>query len=79
MPKEITIKVTEENGIKDGRNHYRFGSIIPVDEEDAKYFCANGWAEAVNGEVPTGQRTLHDVKLDIRGSKHGQQAEKLGE
>lgn len=73
----MQIKVLED--FMDGVTKYHKGDTVTVSEEDCKYFCSNGWAEDCEGVVPTGQRTLHEVKLDIRGSKHGQQAEKLGE
>lgn len=75
----MKIKVLEPNGILDGKTRYHFEDVVTVSDEDGAYFCGNGWAEDMDGKVATAQRTLHEVKLDIRGSKHGQQAEKLGE
>ncbi len=43
------------------------GDRLTVDDKLATYYCANGWAKAVNGEVPTGERVI--IKTAVNPNK----------
>lgn len=62
----------------DGRNRFEAGEVRVVPDEDGAYFCANGWAEDVAGNVPTGEIKPGTTKLDIRGLKREHKTEVVG-
>ena len=43
------------------------GDKLTVADELATYLCAHGWAKAVNGEVPTGERVV--INTSVNASK----------
>jgi len=61
----------------DGKDRYEEGDIRTVSQEDGEYFCSNGWAEDVEGKVATGERQTKKSVLDVRGTTHGQKADKV--
>lgn len=53
----MKIEITEQNGIKHAPyGHMLHGEIRVVDAADGEFFCANGWARDVDGNVETGER-----------------------
>lgn len=54
MPIQIE---TLEPLMSDGYN-LGAGDRVTIPEEVAKRWCGHGWAKAVNGEIPTGERKV---------------------
>lgn len=69
----MKIKVIET--FLDGRTRYEAGEVRVVSDEDGRHFCAAGWAEDVDGAVPTASRQANgEARLDIRGATHSNTA-----
>ena len=64
----IKLNVLERFSI-DGVMHHA-GEVRLVSEEVAQVACSNGWAEDVDGKIPTGVRNPAAAKIEIHPVPH---------
>lgn len=60
-----------------GRETFAKGEHRRVSDEDGKFFCGNGWAKDLDGQVETATRDIHRTSLNVGGSVHATQSEDL--
>jgi hypothetical protein len=65
--------------IRHAGQEYHADEVRVVDQELAAYFCTNGWALDVSGELETGSADTSDKSLDVQAGNHGHGATLLGE
>ena len=65
MKIEILEKILHE------REVFEAGETRVVDDALGQYFCANGWAKDVDGNVQTGERDVNRrVTLNVDSARH---------
>lgn len=74
MPIQIE---TLEPLMSDGYN-LGAGDRVTIPEEVAMRWCGSGWAKAVNGEIPTGERKVIRAVVTPHGSVLNQNVEEAG-
>lgn len=72
----MKIEILEETGIKTSEyGHMKHGEIRVVEDGDGEFYCANGWAKDVDGQVETGKRGKLD-RVDPKKWAADKKAEK---
>lgn len=64
----MRVKVLEEK-ILEGREAFLKDEIREVSDEMGARWCANGWAEDLDGSVPTGERINRGQELQVNSAK----------
>lgn len=71
----MKVKILERNGprghaIGHGGQCFYEDDVVTVDDATGKLFCEMGWAEDVDGNVPTGQRDTTPKRLQPANVVH---------
>lgn len=74
----MKVKVLEEKLRSGGYNLVK-DDTITVNDELGERWCSLGWAEDVDGNVPTGQRNLTPQRIQPDKLKVSTKARKKGE
>ena len=61
---KMKVRITEKTGIRHDGQFYEHDEVRVVPIKVGTYFCANGWAEDLDGNVPTGERDLTPKRID---------------
>jgi hypothetical protein len=62
----MKVKILEETGVRHNGIHVSHGDEVTVPDRVGAMFCANGWAEDLDGKEETGERRFQDnVTLDV--------------
>ena len=79
MKVEITEKRLSDADPDTGRHYLQGeGDVISVPDALGKKWCELGWAKDVDGKVPTGERIVRGAVVDVKGTKHKNNAKKVG-
>lgn len=58
-----------------GRTSYNQGERCKAPAEEVRYFCEQGWAKELSGQVPTAAPHTGDAALAIPNTVQGQKGE----
>ena len=74
----MRVEILKE--FKHGTETYYLGEVIvfPPEDTTGEYFCRAGWAEDLDGIVPTASPSTTDIILEIQPSIQLQQNSDLG-
>lgn len=71
------MKIKARTEFLHGRQRFEADKLYEVPEGPGYYLCANGWAEDVTGEAPTGEPGTEPVTLQIDSVALGHDAPKV--
>lgn len=81
----MKVEVTEKTGIKHEDQETgvfyspAFEDVVTVPASVGELWCSLGWAKDVDGVVPTGERSLQPVAINVDGAKHAKKTTTKGD